>query len=108
MTRKNNLKTFLRPVLMPVIIIFILLFFASALNSIEEGQRNESTKQLEAAVRRGCVACYAAEGFYPPDLDYLKENYGITIDEKRYRVSYRIFAENIMPNIKVLELELER
>jgi hypothetical protein len=51
------------------------------------------------------VACYAAEGVYPPDLDYLKEHYGLQINEERYTVFYEIFAENLMPAITVLEKE---
>ena len=50
-----------------------------------------------------CVACYAAEGIYPPDLDYLKDHYGVQVDEERYTVFYSVFAENLMPDITVLE-----
>ena len=63
----------------------------------------EMGMELEEAVRRGCVACYAAEGRYPPDLEYLKEHYGIQVDEGRYTVRYDAFAENLMPDITVLE-----
>ena len=59
--------------------------------------------QLETALRRGVAACYATEGFYPPDLSYLREHYGLQIDESRYRVFYEVFAPNIMPEITVLE-----
>lgn len=49
------------------------------------------------------MACYAAEGIYPPNLDYLREHYGIQIDETRYMVVYDVFASNLMPDITVLE-----
>lgn len=45
----------------------------------------------------------AAEGAYPPDVDYLKEHYGLQIDERRYTIRYMAFAENLMPDITVLE-----
>ena len=54
------------------------------------------------ALRRGCVACYAAEGVYPPNLDYLKEHYGVQVDDARYVVIYSVFADNLMPDITVL------
>ena len=57
----------------------------------------------EDALRRASVACYAAEGIYPPNLDYLREHYGIQIDETRYMVVYDVFASNLMPDITVLE-----
>lgn len=49
------------------------------------------------------MACYAAEGVYPPDLEYLKEHYGLQVDENQYTVRYDVFAENLMPDITVLE-----
>ena len=51
------------------------------------------------------MACYAAEGVYPPTLSYLEEHYGLQIDEERYTVHYSAFAENLMPDITVLENE---
>ena len=77
----------------------------SALNSLDSGRESEDLRQLEQSLRRGCVACYAAEGVYPPDLDYLKDHYGLQVDEARYTVRYDIFAENLMPDITVLENE---
>ena len=57
---------------------------------------------MEDAVRRSAVACYAAEGVYPPTLTYLEERYGLQIDTARYTVFYDVFAENLMPDITVL------
>ena len=58
---------------------------------------------LEEVLRRAAVACYAAEGIYPPDLAYLEEHYGIQINEERYMVTYDALAENLMPDITVLD-----
>ena len=49
------------------------------------------------------MTCYASEGVYPPDLEYLKDHYGVQIDEERYTVFYERFAQNLMPDITVLE-----
>jgi hypothetical protein len=57
---------------------------------------------LEEAVRRGAVACYAAEGMYPPDLAYLETHYGLQVDRERYTVIYEVFASNLMPDVTVL------
>jgi hypothetical protein len=48
------------------------------------------------------VHCYAAEGIYPPDLEYLQENYGLQVDTDNFVVDYRPFASNLMPDITVL------
>ena len=89
--------------MLPVVAAAALLCFATALNSLDQGRAEEDMRQLEETLRRGCVACYAAEGTYPPDLDYLKEHYGLQVDEARYTVRYSAFAENLMPDITVLE-----
>ena len=38
----------------------VLLFFASALDTLDSGRDAEGLRQLEEALRRGCAACYAA------------------------------------------------
>jgi hypothetical protein len=81
----------------------VLLCFLAALQDLDSGQTAQGREQLEAAVRQAAVACYAAEGVYPPDLTYLEDHYGLQIDETRYAVSYQVFASNLMPDITVLE-----
>lgn len=90
--------------LLPLGAVAILLCFATALDSLDSGREDESLHQLEEALRRGCVACYAAEGIYPPTLEYLTEHYGIQVDTDRYMVGYTPIASNLMPDITVLRL----
>lgn len=78
-------------------------WFLTSVGNLQTGQRKEGREQLETALRRAAVACYAAEGIYPPDTDYLTEHYGVRIDEDRYAVFYDVFADNLMPDITVLE-----
>ena len=92
----------LRGLLLPVVCVAVLVFFSTALDSLNSGHEAEDQRQLEEALRRGCVACYAAEGVYPPNLDYLKEHYGVQVDDARYVVIYSVFADNLMPDITVL------
>ncbi len=96
-----------RTVAFVALVALVLLFFFTALGNLESGHKREGKEQLEAAIRRSAVACYAAEGIYPPNLDYLKEHYGIQVDEEKYTVMYEIFAENLMPEITVLEKDYE-
>lgn len=91
----------------PVLCAGILLFFVAAVSGIKDGNGTEEKKQLEEAIRRSVITCYAAEGVYPPDFAYVKEKYGIMVDESRYLVVYDVFAENLMPDITVLERAYE-
>ncbi len=101
--QKNSFLPLLGGLLVPVVAVAALLCFAMALESLNSGRAEEDLRQLEETLRRGCVACYAAEGVYPPSIDYLKEHYGLQVDEARYTVRYSAFAENLMPDITVLE-----
>ena len=74
----------------------------SAAGNLDAGQAEEELRQMEQAVRRAAVACYAAEGAYPPNLERLQADYGLQVDEARYTVAYTVFAENLMPEITVL------
>lgn len=94
--------------LFPTLAVGILLFFLASVNNLDNGKREEGKEQLEQALKRCAVTCYATEGIYPPDVEYMKEHYGIQIDEERYLVRYEIFAENLMPDITVVEKRDEK
>ena len=85
------------------IAILALLLFLTALNNLDQGRQQEGKRQLEEALRNASMACYAAEGIFPPSLEYLEENYGISVDHKRYTVIYESIGSNLMPDITVLE-----
>ena len=86
-----------------VLAVVVLLCFLLAVSRLQQGADAEGRQQLEEAVRRTAVACYAAEGFYPPNVDYMVQHYGLQYDEDTYRVHYEIFASNLMPEITVVE-----
>lgn len=83
--------------------VLVLLTFLLGLSRLEQGRQEQGAKQLEAAIRRAAVACYASEGAYPPDVDHLCRYYGLQYEENRYLVHYDCFASNLMPDITVVE-----
>lgn len=85
--------------------IAVLAMFLVGVSQLAAKQQDRGMDQLEKALRRAAVACYAVEGIYPPNVAYLQENYGIQIDESRYAVFYEVFAENVMPEITVVEIQ---
>ena len=103
--RRGNAKSALLAILLPALAVIVVLAFTTALSNLQQGQADEGKRQLEDALHRAAVACYAAEGIYPPDVAYLQTHYGIQIDEDRYTVMYDVFATNLMPDITVLENE---
>ena len=103
MGQRKRLRRILSILLAPVGFLAAVLWLVTAVSDLASGQDEEALQQLEESLRRSAVACYAAEGVYPPDLDYLEEHYGVQIDEKRFVVYYDAFASNMMPDITVLE-----
>ena len=72
--------------------------------TIREGGR----AAIRQAVLRSAVECYTVEGAYPESLSYLKEHYGLTVNEKDYIITYEVFASNQMPDVQVLVRGEER
>lgn len=97
--KKNSLGA----LLLVLLAAALLLWFLNALSGLSAGEDAEGRSRLEDALRRSAAACYAAEGMYPPDLAYLQQHYGLQIDEERYQVFYEVFADNLMPDITVIE-----
>ena len=81
----------------------VLMLFSLGLSRLEAGQHLEEKAILEDALRRTAVACYAAEGFYPPDVAYMQEHYGLQLNADRFTVRYVLQASNLMPDITVLD-----
>ncbi|MEG0978761.1 MAG: hypothetical protein RR911_02375 [Oscillospiraceae bacterium] len=102
--KQSPLSTLKGHLLSIILFATILGMFLWGLGDAELNSRAEGKRVLEESVRRAVVSCYALEGSYPQDLEYIEDNYGIKIDESKYSVKYSIFASNIMPEITVLEV----
>lgn len=83
--------------------LVVLVYFVAAVSRLESGREEQGMAQLEEAARRAMAACYAVEGFYPPDVAYMRDHYGLQYDESSYVIQYEIVASNLMPDITVLE-----
>jgi hypothetical protein len=76
-----------------------LLFFLSGV--VEDKSIESGRTRLETALHRAIVTCFAVEGRYPPSLQYITENYGVSYDDDRYVVFYDAFAANVLPTVSV-------
>ena len=83
-----------------VMVIMILAYWAAAVIGGEK-VTEEARRQLENAVRRAAVTCYAVEGRYPSDLDTLIRDYSLRYDKESYIIWYDCFADNVLPDIEV-------
>jgi hypothetical protein len=79
----------------------LIVYFYMAVDNAHKKSDEEGHRILSDAIIRSAVQCYAIEGFYPPDIEYLENNYGLLVDHDKYFVSYRVFASNIIPEVDV-------
>jgi len=90
------------------IIITVAAFTATlalliiGLSQIDTRSETAQAASLKAAVLRAAVTCYAVEGRYPPNVEYLQTNYGLTYNHDNFTVSIHAFADNLLPDIAVL------
>ena len=87
---------------MPLAVAGIILCFLTGLADISSAHSQEDKQQLEDALHRAAVSCYSIEGFYPPDLAYLEEHYGLVYDEELFFIDYQPIGSNIAPEVTVL------
>ena len=87
------------------ILIFVVLIVAFVLliNGITNKSNGRELEIVRDAVKNAALTCYAVEGMYPDDLEYLREHYNLSYNEERYHVFYDPLASNLMPSIKVAE-----
>ena len=99
--KRRTFSGFLLPLLA---FILILCFILYGISSISANSAQREQEELEQAIYRDVVHCYASEGFYPPSLSYLKEHYGLTWREDRYFIDYQPIGPNLMPDVTVIRL----
>ncbi len=90
----------LKSVLLTLVISAVFIAGIYYLGNIGNEQGIMLTRE---AVTRTVVECYAIEGIYPPNVEYMEENYNFTYDKTKYYIHYDVFASNIMPTIEVYE-----
>lgn len=101
--KKKRITNILFALTVFLLVLAVVLGFVFSVREAGEKYASSELENLERALRRAAAACYAAEGAYPPDISYLCEHYGVKINEDRYKVFYEAVAENLMPDITVVE-----
>ena len=81
--------------------LILLSVFRHPKTDLEDG----GATAIREAVRRSALQCYVVEGVYPPNLQYLEDNYGLQVNTEDYYVSYEAFASNLPPVVKVVNRE---
>ena len=92
-----------RNILAVIAFVALILLCVFLVNRISDAQKTGETELVREAIKNAALTCYAVEGAYPMDIEYLRDNYGLAFDGEKYIVVYDAFASNLMPEIRVLE-----
>lgn len=91
-------------------IVIAIMLSIIVVGTIRYDANNQAltTETIEHTIEKYMITCYATEGSYPPNLEYLQDHYGLILDEARYRYDYEVFASNVLPSITVFERQISK
>ena len=84
-------------------IFIVVLILISEFSVFTDSQTSLDKTRIKETVEKYAIQCYASEGSYPPNIEYLEKEYGLIVDRDKYIYDYEIFASNIMPYITILD-----
>lgn len=87
-----------------VIILISSLFFYMIYSMMQfgDGQSDRQASSIEKIIDKALVQCYALEGGYPTDIEYVSK-YGVIFDNDKYLYYYEWYGGNLKPNVIVVE-----
>ena len=85
-----------------VIVVAVILIAVPASRSAAAEEAEDSVLSIRDTIMERALQCYVIEGAYPMSLEYLEDNYGLTVNKEDYLIMYTPFAENLPPEVKVI------
>ncbi len=104
MRKHRSHINFMLPAGLLFMLLWLLLFVRLA-DGLQKNSYYDQELSLEQALDHAITSCYALEGAYPPDLQYMKDHYGLTYDESLFYVSYQPIASNIRPSYHIIQID---
>ena len=95
-------KTRVGVVILAVVILAVILLVYAMAGDSGKDLGEESAAAIQEAVQRSALQCYVVEGVYPPNLEYLQDNYGLQVNTEDFYVTYEAFASNLPPTVRVV------
>lgn len=90
----------------PVLLLVLVLGgFIAFSGSFSDTNLSYEKDLLQKALDRSITQCYALEGTYPSNLEYLEEHYGLTYNKDHFFVDYQYIGGNLRPDITIIEKE---
>ncbi|MCH5194431.1 MAG: hypothetical protein J1F11_10750 [Oscillospiraceae bacterium] len=81
----------------------IMIWLVVSVGNAGKSSGRKRSDAMYTTIMNSASLCYSIEGEYPPDIEYLENNYGVHIDRDRYVVHYEYFGANIRPTVTIVE-----
>ena len=85
-----------------VALVAALIVAAVAFFAIQAAVREQGALSMRQAIVDSALECYAIEGAFPASLGYLKDHYGLRVNERDYLITYECYADNVAPSVVVM------
>lgn len=82
------------------VLIAVGLFFGAG--ALRRATREQGAQALRQSILSAASRCCAVEGSYPTSLKHLEDDYGLTVNDQDYVVTYEAFAGNLVPSVVVV------
>lgn len=91
---------------LPFLILAVMVaIFIIGIRSVDDSTYEKQRESLQTALHRSISQCYAVEGVYPPNLEYIKTHYGLTYNEDLFYVDYQPIGANLYPDTTIVFLK---
>lgn len=101
-------KRYWHGAILPIVVfICFLLFLYFGISNVSTANEKQNLKIFQNALYRSVVQCYAIEGMYPPDVQYLEDHYDLVYNHDQFIVHYEVFASNILPDIVIIDKSVQ-
>ena len=101
---RQNKLIWLRRLIPICLTVLTLAGVGFGASKTQEQAAEQAMKMTEESIRRAAVQCYALEGIYPVNLQYLVNHYGLRPDTNRFIIHYQYIADNLLPDIMVIPI----
>ncbi len=85
---KQKSRSGIKTILIICIFLAVIVIFFYEINILGNSTDNREKNNLEKALNNSIIYCYAIEGFYPENLEYIENHYGLLYDESKYYIDY--------------------
>lgn len=86
-----------------LLIALVLVLCVMLVGYIDRTDHSAESELVRKAVKEAVITCYAVEGAYPDDVEYLRKYYHLSYNDDLYLVTIESFASNHLPDIYVTE-----